>query len=99
MIIFLVFVGQTVTTDLWILDTDYETFSLAYSCANIGTENRQGNLENCEICLVDHIKILKPAFIEITKLFMNKIVHVDIITYLLARTCVTLKYNLSIKIN
>nr|WFP52431.1 polycalin [Plutella xylostella] len=33
--------GQTVTTDLWILDTDYETFSLAYSCANIGTENRQ----------------------------------------------------------
>ncbi|XP_075983119.1 uncharacterized protein LOC142981240 isoform X2 [Anticarsia gemmatalis] len=33
--------GQTVTTDYWVLDTDYDSYALVYSCRNIDTESRQ----------------------------------------------------------
>lgn len=37
------FTALTVETDYWVLDTDYETYSLVYSCQNINDDERLGN--------------------------------------------------------
>ncbi|XP_063831228.1 uncharacterized protein LOC135080516 [Ostrinia nubilalis] len=36
--------NATITTDYWILDTDYTTYSLVYSCTNTNDDEKQVNL-------------------------------------------------------
>ncbi|KAL0819468.1 hypothetical protein ABMA28_007573 [Loxostege sticticalis] len=39
--LFVTFAGSTQATELWILDTDYESYSIAYSCSNLDSERRR----------------------------------------------------------
>lgn len=51
-ILFYVLVSAPVASEYWILDTDYDSYALVYSCLNINSQQRRGNVSDFLLSLL-----------------------------------------------